>query len=147
MTEFKRITPGLLASGQITPDDVSAAREHGVTLIINNRPDEEEPGQPTGASIEDAAREAGIAYTAIPVGSGGFSLPQVDAMAEAIAGADGETLAFCRTGTRSTLLWALTQAKQGRDTDAIAADAAAAGYSVDPVRPTLDMLSAGAGKD
>ena len=147
MTEFKRITDGLLASGQIEPQDVAAAKEQGVTLIINNRPDDEAPGQPSGASIEQAANEAGIAYTAIPVSAGGFSQPQVDAMAQAMDSTEGTTLAFCRTGTRSTLLWALSEAKKGRNPDDIAADAAQGGYSVDPVRPTMDMFAAAASKD
>ena len=141
MTDFRKITDNLLASPQIEPADVAAAKAEGVTLIINNRPDGEAPDQPTGAVIRKAALDAGIDYKAIPVSSAGFSMPQVDAMAEALAGTTGKTLAFCRTGTRSTLLWALAQAKNGGDPETIAMQAERGGYNVAPVRPTMDMLA------
>lgn len=135
----------MLAAGQIQPDDVAQAKQAGVTLIINNRPDGEAPEQPEGCAIQAAAEEHGIAYLAIPVSSAGFSLPQVDAMQEALASAEGKVLAFCRSGTRSTFLWSLAQAKSGGDIEMIASQAASAGYDVSPIRPTMEMLSAGAG--
>ena len=140
MAEFKSLTETMLAAGQIAPDDVARAKDAGVTVIINNRPDDEAPGQPAGSEIAAAARRAGIDYVAIPVSSAGFSLPQVDSMAAAIDGAEGKVLAFCRTGTRSTLLWAMTQAKAGRDIDTVAGEAQAAGYDISAVRPTMEML-------
>ena len=144
MSEFKRLTDSMFVAGQLTPDDIATARDAGFTGIVNNRPDGEAADQPTGAEIEAAANAAGIAYRAVPVGSAGFSMPQVEAMSEA-TGASAKTLAFCRTGTRSTLLWAMAQAKEGRDPDEIARDAAQAGYDIAPVRTTLDMLAGKAG--
>lgn len=141
MTEFKRLRDNMLTAGQITPNDVASAKEQGVTLIINNRPDGEVDGQPLGDEIADAARLHGIKYKAIPVSSAGFSLPQVDEMQSALASANGKVLAFCRSGTRSTILWALAQAKSGDDLDAISADAAAAGYNTSSVRPTMELLN------
>ena len=140
---FKQVTPNLLVAGQITPEAVAEAAARGVTTIINNRPDDESEGQPAGEAIAAAAREAGIAYHAIPVTHAGFSLNQVNAMAEALAGADGPVLAFCRSGTRSTLLWALARAKAGERPDALAEQAAAAGYDLSPIRHSLDALAAG----
>ncbi|MBX7533814.1 TIGR01244 family phosphatase [Qipengyuania sp. 1XM1-15A] len=145
MADFRKITDNLLASPQIEPADVAAAKAEGVTLIINNRPDGEAPDQPDSSAIESAAHEAGIDYVAIPVSGGGFSQPQVDAMAEALGNAEGKVLAFCRSGTRSTFLWALSQAKAGADPDEIASKAAAGGYDVSPIRQTLEMLSGSAG--
>lgn len=141
MAEFRRLNEMVLAAPQIAPEDIFAAREAGVTLIVNNRPDGESPDQPDGDRIEAAAREAGLDYRAIPIGAAGFSQPQVDAMAEALAAAEGKTLAFCRSGTRSTLLWALAEAKTGRAPETIAREAAGAGYDVGPVRPAMDMLA------
>lgn len=141
MSDFRRLTETMYASPQIAPEDVAAAKESGITLIVNNRPDGEAPDQPKGETIREAAENAGIAYVAIPVGSTGFSLPQVEALGEAIAANDGKTLGFCRSGTRSTLLWALAEAKDGRDPEAVASDAAQAGYDVGPVRPMMDMLA------
>ena len=131
----------MLASPQIEPGDMQRAREEGVTLVVNNRPDGEAPGEPQGAEIEAAARAAGIDYLAIPVTHAGFSLDQVERMGEALEQAEGSVLAYCRSGTRSTLLWAMAQAKLGMDPDEIAAAAAGAGYDISPVRPTVDMLA------
>jgi uncharacterized protein (TIGR01244 family) len=140
---FTRLDDTILVYGQLDPADVAQAKALGVTMIVNNRPDDEQPGQPSGAEIEAAARAAGIAYRAIPVTHAGFSLPQVDAMVAALDGAGGTVLAFCRSGTRSTLLWALAQAKSGADLSEVAAKARAAGYDVSPVRPAMDALAAG----
>lgn len=144
MSQFRPLSDRVLASPQITPADVAEAAALGVTLIINNRPDGEDDGQPTGAAIEAAAHAAGMAYRAIPVSGGGFAEPQVRAMAEALASTDGTVLAYCRSGTRSTLMWSLVEASGGRDPDEIAAAARAAGYDISPVRPMVDMLAAGA---
>ena len=141
MAQFKTITDTMLASAQIEAADVEQAKAEGVTLIINNRPDGEAGDQPEGRTIEAAAHAAGLDYAAIPVTGAGFSLPQVDAMASALDGAQGKVLAFCRSGTRSTLLWAMTQAKAGRDLGTIAEEARLAGYDISPVLPTMEMLS------
>ena len=144
MSQFRRLSDTMSASPQISTDDVAAAAAEGITLNINNRPDGEDDGQPAGAEIEAAAHTAGIAYCAIPVSGGGFGEPQVNAMIEALQSTDGPVLGYCRSGTRSTLLWSLAQAKLGRDPDEIAAAARAAGYDISPVRPAVDMLAAGA---
>jgi uncharacterized protein (TIGR01244 family) len=112
-----------------------------VALIINNRPDGEDPSAPQGDEIADAAAAAGINYLAIPVGHSGFSEPQVDAMIAALEQAEGPILAYCRSGTRSTLLWALASAKLGENPETIARTAAQAGYDVGPIRSLIDMLS------
>ena len=141
MSDFRQLTDSILASPQIGLDDVTEAKAAGVTLISNNRPDGEEAGQIEGSVIEQAARDAGIDYLAIPIGQGGFSEPQVTAMSDALANAEGKVLAYCRSGTRSTFLWSLSQASQGGDPDQITSQASAAGYDVSPIRPTMDMLA------
>jgi uncharacterized protein (TIGR01244 family) len=114
MTAFRTVTDTFAVSPQIAAGDVAAAAADGVTLIINNRPDGEEPGQPTGGAIEAAARATGIAYVHIPV-IGRPSAGQVAAMREAVSGASGKVLAYCRSGTRSITTWALG-AGQPRET-------------------------------
>lgn len=142
MSDFRRLTDSFLASPQITPEDILAARDAGVTVIINNRPDGEDPSAPQGDVIEAAAAAQGLNYAAIPIGHAGFSAPQIDRMISALEQAEGTVLAYCRSGTRSTLLWALAQAKQGGSPDEIASAAMAAGYDVTPVRSIMDMLAA-----
>ena len=142
---FRKIAATVYASPQIGLAEVAAARDAGISLIINNRPEDESPDQVPGEEIEAAARNAGMAYVAIPVTHAGFSEPQVAAMAAALDEAPGPVLAYCRSGTRSTLLWALARASQGASPDELAAAAAAAGYDVGPIRTLLDMLAARAG--
>ncbi|HEU4819583.1 MAG TPA: TIGR01244 family sulfur transferase [Qipengyuania sp.] len=138
--DVRRVTDRYSVAPQIAAEDVATLRDRGFVLVINNRPDGEEPGQPAGAEIEAAAEAAGIAYRAIPV-AGGFSEPQVAEMVETVAGANGPVFAFCRSGTRSTLLWALAQASQGQDLETIADAVTGAGYDVTPVRAAMDALA------
>lgn len=142
MSDFRSLSVSVLASPQITAADIAEAKALGVTLVINNRPDGEEAGQPAGAAIEDASREAGLDYRAIPVTGAGFSEAQVEAMDEALASAKGKVLAFCRSGMRSTLLWSLVRARAGDDPEHIAAAAREAGYDIGPVRPVMEMFAA-----
>jgi uncharacterized protein (TIGR01244 family) len=138
---FRQITDSVFASPQIGTDAIAEAKALGVVRIINNRPEGESDDQTPGAEIEAAARAAGIDYVAIPVTHSGFSQPQVDAMEQALA-IDGPVLAYCRSGTRSTLLWALARAKAGDSPAVIASKAAGAGYDVTPIRELIEMLAA-----
>jgi uncharacterized protein (TIGR01244 family) len=143
-TMFTPLTDTVDVAPQISVDAVAAAKAQGVTMIINNRPDGEDPSAPQGAEIAAAAQAAGIEYVAIPVTHAGFSAPQVDAMVAALAkaeGGGGKVLAYCRSGTRSTLLWSLAKAKQGASPAELTRVAANAGYDVSPIRPMLDALS------
>jgi len=145
VSDFREVTPAFWASPQIDLADVRAAHARGFVLIVNNRPEGESDDQVPGPDIEAAARAAGLDYRAIPVTHAGFSEDQVVAMAAALEAADGPVLAYCRSGTRSTLLWSLAQARGGGDPDAIAAQAARAGYDVSPIRPLLEMLASRSG--
>lgn len=126
---------------QILPEDIPALAAAGFTYVINNRPDDEEPGQPAGAAIGRAAAAAGLGYAAIPVTPGGFSSQQVEAMAKTLKEANGPVLAFCRSGTRSCNLWALAAAHSGGTPDKLIEKAAAAGYDINGIRPLLESLS------
>jgi len=142
MSDFRQLSESFWASPQIAVDDVKEAAARGFTLVVNNRPDGESDDQTEGAAIEAAAKEAGLAYCAIPINHSGFSEAKVTQMVDALAANDGPVLAYCRSGTRSTLLWSLAQASKGTDPDAIAMAAAEAGYDVSPVRQAMGMLAA-----
>lgn len=142
MSDFRKLSERVFASPQIGLNDINEAHDFGITLIVNNRPDGEDPGALQGHDIEAAAKAAGLEYVAIPIGHSGFSEVQIDQMVDALVKATGPVLAYCRTGTRSTFLWALAQAKTGSDPQEIAEAAMAAGYDVSPIRPMLDMLAA-----
>lgn len=137
---FRQLTDRILVASQIDVGDVMDAAQAGVTLIINNRPEDESADQTPGEEIETSARAAGLDYIAIPVTHAGFAEWQVSAMAEALEKAEGKVLAYCRSGTRSTLLWALAQASKGEHPALLAEKAADAGYDLTPVTAMMDML-------
>ena len=141
---FRRLTDDFHVAPQIALADIAAAAAQGFALIINNRPDGEEPDAPQGDAVAAAAAAAGLAYVAIPVGHGGFSAAQLDALDAARAAHPGKCLAYCRSGTRSTHVWALASARQGGDVDELCRCAAAAGYDLAMLRPIMTSLSAGA---
>jgi uncharacterized protein (TIGR01244 family) len=130
MALFKRVTETFFVASQIDLADLHRAKAEGFTLIINNRPDGEAPGQPCCADIEAAARGLGLDYLAVPV-FGGPGPQQVMAVRAAVAGS-AKTLAFCRSGTRSIFTWAMGQAT-AENRGEIARLGAAAGYDLSPV--------------
>ncbi len=136
------LSPTVSVSPQIAPEDCAALASQGFTTIINNRPDGEDPGQPSGAAIEAAAHAAGMGYVAIPVDHTGFGPAQVVAMVDAIAAAPGPVLAYCRSGTRSTHLWALAEASCGADPMSLINAAQGAGYDIAMMAGTLRQLAA-----
>lgn len=131
MTDFRTVTDTFSVSPQITPADVATAAALGFTLIINNRPDGEAPGQPTGAEIEAAARAAGLDYLNAPV-VGRPGPAQVAAVQEAVADHKGKVLAYCRSGTRSICTWAMGQSG-AVERDELLRRGAEAGYDLSPV--------------
>ena len=137
---FRMLTDTFYAAPQITASDVADAAKAGFSVIINNRPEDESGDQTSGADIAAAAEAAGLDYVAIPVTHAGFAAWQVTAMAEALDKAKGKVLAYCRSGTRSTFLWALARASQGEHPATLAEKASDAGYDLAPVTAMMDML-------
>ena len=126
-----------MVSGQLTPDQVADLKAQGVTLLVNNRPDNEDAGQPLSADMEAAARAAGLEYRHIPIRYG-MGPSDVEAMRTAIHDAgDGKLLAFCRSGNRSTLAWAVARAEDGAEPDELRQLAEAAGFNLAPVAHLL----------
>ena len=132
----RQLDDKVLVSGQIHPDEVAALVGEGITMLVNNRPDGEEPGQPLGVEIEEAARAAGLDYRAIPI-IRGIGPADAEAMQEALKSADGKLLAFCRTGTRSSLAWALAKNDEGMPREEIEARLRSAGVDPTPIAHLL----------
>lgn len=140
---FTAIDSQFFAAPQISLDDVAMAREMGIGFIVNNRPDGEEPSAPQSADMEAAATAAGLGYAYIPVTHSGFSVSQLDALEQILSDTTAPVLGYCRSGTRSTLLWALTKARLGDDCDVLSDKAAQGGYDLSPVRAMMDALAGG----
>lgn len=127
--EVKRINEHVSVSPQISPEDVAAIKAAGFVAIVNNRPDGESPDQPSSETIQTAATAAGLAYHYIPLGREGVSPGMVEATKSALEGSAGPVFCYCRSGTRSTTLWALSQAGKLPASEIISA-AAHAGYDM-----------------
>jgi uncharacterized protein (TIGR01244 family) len=112
MADFRRVTDDFTTAPQISLADVAEAARLGFKTVISNRPDDEEPGQPTAAEFEAAATAAGLAFFHIPV-RGGPTPEQVEQTKAVLAEAEAPILAFCRSGTRSIVTWSLSQAQSG----------------------------------
>jgi sulfide:quinone oxidoreductase len=123
-------------SPQLKPSDMRGLVDAGFSTVICNRPDGEEPGQPTVASMREAAEEAGLAFHHIPVSGGEFPLVAIRAFARVREEADGKVLAFCRTGTRSITLDALANV-ENENADARIERAQCAGYDLSGLRARL----------
>jgi uncharacterized protein (TIGR01244 family) len=133
---MRELDDKVLVSGQIRPDEVAALRTQGMTLIVNNRPDGEEPGQPLGAEIEEAAAAAGIDYRSVPI-IRGIGPADAEAMRDAISSSPGKVLAFCRSGTRSALAWALARNDEGMAREEIERRLISAGVDPTPIAHLL----------
>lgn len=139
--DIRRITPDYAVAPQLEPRDMAALAKSGVTTVINNRPDHEIPPPIQSATMRQAAEAAGLAFVEVPADSRTMSMDTVAAHDAAIGASGGPVVAYCASGTRSTILWALAQA--GRmETDAIIAAAAAAGYQIEQFRPQIEVAAA-----
>ena len=123
--------------GQVQPEEVSALAAQGVTVLVNNRPDGEEPDQPHAHEIEDAAAAAGIAYHHIPIARG-IGPAEVAAMSQALEEAQGgQLLAFCRSGNRSALALALAKRERGESAEEVQRCLTDAGFDSGPIAHLL----------
>lgn len=133
---IKALDEKTFVSGQIQPADVAAIKSSGVSLIVCNRPDGEEPGQPTAAEVEEAATTEGIDFRLVPIVRG-IGPSDAEAMQEALEAATGKMLAYCRTGNRSTLAWAVARRGQGASVEELQRAATGAGYDLSPIEHLL----------
>ncbi|EKO3617114.1 TIGR01244 family sulfur transferase [Vibrio metschnikovii] len=101
------LTPQLTVAPQIEPSDIEQIAGLGFKSVINNRPDGEESGQPLNQVIEQHADQLGLAYVYLPVVGGQISEAQIHQFGELLQTLPQPILAFCRTGTRSSMLWSL----------------------------------------
>ena len=132
MPDIRTLSNTVSVGPQLSVDDLAVLGAQGVTSIINNRPDNEEPGQTSSAELEMAARTAGLAYNHIPI-SGLPHAAAVSAVGDVLksdAADNGRTVMFCRSGMRSAACWAMSQRLEGADADDLRAAAAAAGYDL-----------------
>jgi sulfide:quinone oxidoreductase len=143
MVDRTTLTPFISVSAQLTPADLGTLSAAGIRTVINNRPDGEDSDQPPSAEMEQAARALGIEYVYLPVVSGQITDDDVARFRTLMARVQGPVHAFCRSGMRSTSLWALAESHH-LSTDAILQTAAAAGYDLSSLRARLEQANSAA---
>lgn len=142
MTRFVRLNDSISVSPQIFDRDVKAAFDAGYRTIICNRPDGESEDQPSAASIKELCRNAGMGFSFIPVGGTSFSQNYVDQMAQTIREEKGPFLAYCRSGLRSSLLWALAEVRNGGNPHTVIKTVGDVGFPVRTIRHSLGLSPA-----
>ena len=130
------LTPNLSALPQPTPEDIGELADRGYRSIIGNRPDDETPDQPKWNDLKAAALARGMEAVHIPVVASQIGGANIRAFREALERLPKPIAAFCRTGTRSTLLWALAN-EASLTTDERIKIAAKEGYDLEPFRALL----------
>jgi len=138
--EIRRITDSYAVSPQISPEDCSALAAEGFTTVICNRPDTENPPELHSAAVEAAAQAAGLTFVDNPISGGGISQQNVALQKETVDAATGPVFAYCRTGTRSTYVWAFGAAGT-LPSDEIISAAGQAGYDLAGLRGQLDQMA------
>jgi uncharacterized protein (TIGR01244 family) len=134
---IRQLDDKVMVSGQVAPHEVAGLAEQGVTMLVNNRPDGEEPDQPLAGEIEAAAQAVGIGYRFVPI-IRGIGPADVECMQEAMREAgDGKTLAFCRSGTRSALALALAKRDEGASLEDVVRQLNDAGFDHGPIAHLL----------
>lgn len=135
--DIRIIEDRLHVSPQIQPQDLREVAALGYRSVICNRPDDEAPDQPTSERIRAAASAAGLAFTHIPVTGDAIGSDDTSRFKTALETLPAPILGYCRSGTRTTTLWALSQAGV-RSTDQILALASDGGYDLSALRPRLE---------
>lgn len=138
--DIRPLTPDYAVSPQIDPSDLPAIKAAGYTTVIDNRPDGEIPAELHTPAMRAAAEALGLRFIVNPVIGGALTLDNVEAQGAAIAAATGPVLAYCASGNRSSVVWALSQASK-RPVDELVGLPARHGYQLEHLRPQLEALA------
>ena len=138
--DIRNLTDRYAVSPQITPGDLAAIKAAGFTTVINNRPDAEIPATLHDNAMRDAAETLGLTFITNPIISGGMTTTNVTIQQSAIAAATGPVFAYCASGNRCSMVWALAHAGT-RPTDELIAIPARFGYQLDGLRGQIDRLA------
>ena len=149
MARFAFLTPGLAVAGSLTPADFADAARAGIGTIINNRPDGEEPGQLTAEEEAEYSRQAGVTYRYVPAAKyeildDAILRPFAQTLSQALRDRKGPVLLHCRSGLRSTIMWAAIQVGAGKPLSQVLAAAKEAGFDLEAVREELAERASGA---
>lgn len=137
--DLRQLTEKLAVSAQISPADLQALADAGFKLLIDNRPDSEVGPSDDSVAMRAAAQAAGLEFHYIPFDPGVVTPDMVQSFADATA-SGAPALAYCRSGNRSSILWALSQARNLSEEE-ILARASQAGYDLSQIQPLIASLA------
>jgi len=140
--DIRAITPDYAVSPQIEPGDLVAIKAAGYVTVIDNRPDGEIPPHLQTEEMRRAAEALGLVFVANPIVGGALTMQNVTAQDAAIAGSNGPVFAYCASGNRSSIVWALANAGR-RPTDDLVGLPARFGYQLEHLRPQIETLANG----
>lgn len=138
--DIRPLSPDHAVSPQIDPADLLAIAAAGYRTVICNRPDEEIPPSHHAAVMAEAARDAGLEFVSHPVTHPTIGPETITRQMQVIDAANGPVLAYCASGTRCSVLWALGRAGT-LGVDAVLQATAQAGYDLAPLRPQLEAFA------
>lgn len=138
--DIRPLTETYAVAPQLLPEEMVAAHNAGYTTIICNRPDAEIAPELSAQTMRAAAEAAGLTFVLNPVVSGAITMDNVTIQADALRAASGPVLAYCASGNRSSVVWALAHAGS-RSTDELIAVPARFGYNLEAFRQTIDQLA------
>ena len=138
--DIRAISETFAVSPQIAPEDVGAIKAAGFSTVVCNRPDAEIPPEVQSDAIREAVEAAGLRFVMNPLSHGSLTMDHVETQGRALADAGGPVLAYCASGNRSAILWALSQAG-AVPTDDLVEAGGRAGYNLEPVRQQIDQLA------
>lgn len=141
MADIRKLTESLSVAPQLQPADARELKEMGFHAVLCNRPDYEADDQPTYRDVASAIDAQGMTVEFQPVSNKIITDEDVDTFADHLEDMEGPVLAYCRSGTRCTVLWALSEAGK-RPIDEIIEVAGRAGYSLEALRPRLEERAA-----
>jgi uncharacterized protein (TIGR01244 family) len=139
--DLRPITDTYSVAPQLSPSDMATLAASGVTTVICNRPDAENPPALQAAAMQAAAEAAGLSFVFNPVIGGQLTMDNVEEQRDAIDAAEGPVVAYCASGNRSTVVWALGMAGS-LPTDELIARGEKWGYQLEWLRPQIQALAA-----
>lgn len=138
--DIRPLSETYAVSPQIQPEDIQAIADAGFAMVICNRPDGEIPSELSAETLRPLVEAAGMGFVVNPVVGGALSMENVEAQRAAMDGTDQKVLAYCASGNRSSIVWALAMA--GRmPTDALIAAGAPYGYQIGQFREMIEGLA------
>ncbi|MES2539087.1 MAG: TIGR01244 family sulfur transferase [Pseudomonadota bacterium] len=140
--DIRAITPDYAVSPQIEPGDLPAIKAAGYVTVIDNRPDGEIPPHLHADAMRAAAEALGLTFVLNPVVGGALTMANVTAQGAAIAASTGPVFAYCASGNRSSIVWALANAGK-LSPDELIGLPARFGYQLEHLRPQIEALARG----